>query len=103
MLQLVYGAVVVNPISFPDELEIQVCPAARKDNTIHGSMTIVPHRSWDWIRQHYPIRPESLLVAEGSLKDGKPFNLPPAEVWVNLPDGVNWPNRLDFAEREGSW
>jgi len=59
---------------------------------------MVPHRSWDWIRSHYPIQPGYLDEVEGYLKNGERANLVRGETVVEMPDDMEFPEKYKEAE-----
>jgi Fic family protein len=87
-----YAMIVINPISFPDDLEIRVVPLSRENEMpIGGSLTMREHRSWEWVRNHYPVRADYLEEVEGYLKAGQAANLVRGETVVNIPEDMKFP------------
>jgi hypothetical protein len=82
----IYAMTVINPIVFPEDLEIQVVPLSPENDTpLGGLFSMIPHRSWEWIRSHYPIRSDYFDEIEGYLKAGQRANLVRAETDIDIP------------------
>lgn len=92
MRRELYAMIVINPISFPDDLEIRVFPLSRKNDTrLGGFIEMSPHRSWEWVRNQYPVREDYLNEVEGYLKAGELANLICGNIVIDLPDGMEFP------------
>jgi hypothetical protein len=88
MTKTVYSMVVLNPINFPDEIEIQYHPLDPvTEQPTGGCYSLSEHRSWGWIRNSWPIaNPAYFDECEGYLKQGFRANLVRGEHLLTVDD-----------------
>jgi hypothetical protein len=88
MEKSVYSMVVLNPINFPDEIEIQYHPLdPATDRPTGGCYTLTEYRSWEWIRSSWPLaNPAYFDECEEYLKQGLRANLARGEHRVTVDD-----------------
>ena len=80
--------VVLNPINFPDEIEIQYHPLDPvTQHPTGGYYTLAQRRSWEWIRNSWPLaNPAYFDECEGYLKQGLLANLARGDHSVTVED-----------------
>lgn len=83
----VYGAVVINPVNFPDDLEILIFPLRSDGSPIGGSFPLTEHRSWEWVCKRYP----GAVHSENQLRAGERANVLVASLVGEFPDDVKFP------------
>jgi hypothetical protein len=90
----IYGAVVVRPISFPDDLRLFLFPLRRKDDSHIGdkSWPMEEHRSWEWVRKRYVPAP----IVEKQLENGESVTLTMGPTVVDLRDGTEFPEGCEY-------
>jgi hypothetical protein len=91
--------VVINPINFPADLEIQVLPLSNENDTpLGGLFSMHSHRSWEWIRGHYPVPVYQFEETEGYLKTGARANLVRGNIIIEVPDDTTFPAGAHFRQ-----
>ncbi len=112
MEKIVYSMTVLNPIRFPDEIEIQIHPLDPKTDQRTGGEIFIceERRSWEWIRSSYPISTPSYFdEVEGYLKQGLRANLVRGDHPVTVADGeesmhtIETGDKVTFEGEEGIW
>jgi hypothetical protein len=84
----IYAGLVVNPISFPVELEILIFPLNRESNQpLGGNFPMIEHHTLEWARNQYPLREEE----EDQLRAGRRVNVFTGYVVGEFPDKVVFP------------
>lgn len=88
----IYGAIVVKPIRFPDQLQILIYPLRREDDTrIAGCFPMEEPRSWDWVKNQYPVNPE----AEEHIRAGEATQVFGGFLVSEFVDGSEFPAESD--------
>jgi hypothetical protein len=89
----IYGAIVVKPIKFPDDLQILIYPLRRQDDArVDGCFVMKEHRGLDWVRNQYPVNSEK----EECLKSGDAVQVFGGIVVTDLADGIELPSGSDI-------
>jgi hypothetical protein len=84
----IYGAIVAKPIKFPDELEMRILPLHKDGGISLGvSYTMDEIRTWDWVRNRYPLTQEG----EERIKGGEAIEVFRGSVVTGCPDGTEFP------------
>jgi hypothetical protein len=89
----IYAGLVVNPVKFPDELEVRIFPLRRSDGkALGGSFPMLPMRSWDWMKEMYPISEEQ----ERTLRAGQGINLLEGSIVAEFAFGTQFPDGATY-------
>lgn len=92
-----YGMTAINPIHFPDELEIRVLPLSPDDDRwLGGSFSMKPYRSWEWVRLHHPVPGYQFDETEAHLRNGECANLAKGLVPMEVADETIFPDGAHF-------
>lgn len=92
-----YGMTAINPINFPDEVEIRVLPLSPdNDAWLGGSFSMKPYRSWGWVRFHYAVSSYQFDETEAHLKNGECANLVRGPIVMEVPDETTFPDGARF-------
>ena len=88
----IYAMIVITPISFLEDLQIQVVPLSRdNDAPLGGNFSLLEHHTWDWVRNQYPVREGYVAEVEGYLKAGERANLVRGAAVMEVPDDTEFP------------
>jgi hypothetical protein len=89
----VYGALVAKPIAFPNDLEIRLFPhRSRDDSRIGGFHAYEDHRSWDWVRDRYPMNSDK----EARIRAGECIRLHLGWIEDDFPEGTKFTEESEF-------
>jgi hypothetical protein len=86
MFKTFYSMAVLNPIDFPEDIEIQYHGLDPQTERPTGEVVVCStHRSWEWIRNYWPISNRSYLdECAGYLQQGVRANLARGEHSVEV-------------------
>jgi hypothetical protein len=83
----------VEPIDFPNNLELRVYPHDRETGLgLPGCYPYSDHKTWEWLRATAPIEAYAWAALEQNLREGKcvPLGIL-GEHEIDLPDGADGP------------
>jgi hypothetical protein len=95
----IFGALVAEPIKFPDELEIRVFPLRTSDESSISLpsgkllfLSAVEHQSWDWVQNAFNINSEG----KAELEAGKGIQLRVGWINTSVPKGFEFPDGMEY-------
>lgn len=89
-----FGALVAQPVSFPDEIEVKLFPLRSSDSSRIGraAWSFGERRTWEWIKRTHPVAPE----AEAVIKTGEPVSFLTGLIIAYLPDDTVFPEECEY-------
>lgn len=93
----IYADVVVNPVSFPDDIEIVLYPLRRSNDTpLGGVFTMSEHHSWKWVCDHYSPTKE----AAENIAAGNRVKVYGGHVMADFRDDTMFPSEADVVPKQ---
>jgi len=90
----IFGALVAQPVNFPDEIEVKLFPLRSADCSRIGrsAWSFEERRTWDWLKRTHPIAPD----AEEHIKNGEAVRLVTGPIVATLPDDSSFPEGCEY-------